>query len=83
VALAAAASRGVAPASMPVTIEATAIYREEARTPDRTVPRATYVVVGFLGLFYASISWVIIQAPTTPARSRRPASTRPACSSPR
>ena len=45
-----------------IGFEATAIYREEARTPDRTVPRATYVAVGFLGLFYAFISWVIIQA---------------------
>jgi len=45
-----------------IGFEATAIYREEARTPNRTVPRATYVAVGFLGLFYAFISWVIIQA---------------------
>jgi amino acid transporter len=45
-----------------IGFEATAIYREEARTPDRTVPRATYIAVGFLGLFYAFISWVIIQA---------------------
>ena len=30
--------------------------------PDRTVPRATYIAVGFLGLFYAFISWVIIEA---------------------
>ncbi len=33
-----------------IGFEATAIYREEARTPNRTVPRATYVAVGFLGL---------------------------------
>ncbi len=45
-----------------VGFEATAIYREEARNPDRTVPRATYIAVGFLGLFYAFISWIIIQA---------------------
>ncbi len=44
-----------------IGFEATAIYREEARTPDRTVPRATYIAVGFLALFYAFISWVIIQ----------------------
>ncbi|NUR01089.1 MAG: APC family permease [Streptomyces sp.] len=42
--------------------EATAIYREEARDPDRTVPRATYVAIGFLGLFYTFIVWVIVQA---------------------
>ena len=45
-----------------IGFEATAIYREEARDPDRTVPRATYLAVGFLGLFYAFITWVIIQA---------------------
>ncbi|MEU9245339.1 APC family permease [Streptomyces sp. NPDC048385] len=42
--------------------EATAIYREEARDPDRTVPRATYLAVGFLGLFYTFVVWVIVQA---------------------
>ncbi|WP_406396626.1 APC family permease [Streptomyces sp. NBC_00882] len=45
-----------------IGFEATAIYREEARDPDRTVPRATYLAVGFLGLFYTFIVWVIIQA---------------------
>ncbi|GAA3811289.1 APC family permease [Streptomyces phyllanthi] len=45
-----------------IGFEATAIYREEARDPDRTVPRATYLAVGFLGLFYAFITWVIVQA---------------------
>ncbi|MFD4568295.1 amino acid permease [Streptomyces sp. NPDC058251] len=42
--------------------ESTVIYRREARDPERTVPRATYVAVGFLGLFYAFIVWVVIQA---------------------
>ncbi|MEE1761329.1 APC family permease [Streptomyces sp. SP18BB07] len=45
-----------------IGFEATAIYREEARHPDRTVPRATYLAVGFLGLFYAFIAWIIVQA---------------------
>ncbi|WP_425246967.1 APC family permease [Streptomyces sp. NEAU-NA10] len=45
-----------------IGFEATAIYREEARDPDRTVPRATYLAIGFLGLFYAFIAWVIVQA---------------------
>ncbi|MFF4018285.1 APC family permease [Streptomyces sp. NPDC001843] len=45
-----------------IGFEATAIYREEARDPDRTVPRATYLAVGFLALFYAFITWVIVQA---------------------
>ncbi|KUN92544.1 APC family permease [Streptomyces caeruleatus] len=45
-----------------IGFEATALYREEARDPDRTVPRATYLSVGFLGLFYTFIVWVIVQA---------------------
>jgi amino acid transporter len=42
--------------------ESTVIYRREARAPERTVPRATYLAVGFLGLFYAFIVWIAIQA---------------------
>ncbi|GHH67397.1 amino acid permease [Kitasatospora indigofera] len=45
-----------------VGFEATAIYREEARDPQRTVPRATYLAIAFLGLFYTFITWMIIQA---------------------
>ncbi len=40
--------------------EATAIYAEEARDPKRSVPRATFVAVGFLALFYAFGVWVIM-----------------------
>ncbi|WP_447035726.1 APC family permease [Streptomyces sp. DSM 118878] len=42
--------------------ESTAIYRREARDPERTIPRATYIAVGFLGLFYAFSVWIVIQA---------------------
>ncbi|MFH8773234.1 APC family permease [Streptomyces sp. NPDC017958] len=42
--------------------ESTVIYRREARDPERTVPRATYLAVAFLGLFYAFIVWVAVQA---------------------
>ncbi|GAA2531597.1 MULTISPECIES: APC family permease [Streptomyces] len=42
--------------------ESTVIYRREARDPDRTVPRATHLAVGFLGLFYAFIVWTAVQA---------------------
>ncbi|MBT2399569.1 APC family permease [Streptomyces sp. ISL-100] len=42
--------------------ESTAIYRREARDPGRTIPRATYIAVGFLGLFYAFVVWTVIQA---------------------
>ncbi|MFI6004066.1 APC family permease [Streptomyces sp. NPDC051366] len=42
--------------------ESTVIYRREARDPDRTIQRATYIAVAFLGLFYAFIVWTVIQA---------------------
>ncbi|MEU4271264.1 APC family permease [Streptomyces sp. NPDC026092] len=42
--------------------ESTVIYRREARDPERTIPRATYIAVGFLGLFYAFVVWTVIQA---------------------
>jgi amino acid transporter len=45
-----------------IGFEATAIYREEAKRPDRTVPLATYIAVAFLGVFYAFMAWMIVQA---------------------
>ncbi|MET8541183.1 APC family permease [Kitasatospora sp. NPDC004799] len=45
-----------------IGFEATAIYREEARQPHRTVPRATYAAIAFLGLFYTFVTWMIVQA---------------------
>ena len=43
-------------------IEATAIYSEEAREPRRTVPRATYIAVALLGVFYTVVCWAVIVA---------------------
>jgi amino acid transporter len=40
--------------------EATAIYREETRHPDKTIPRATIVVVLFIGIFYCITAWAFI-----------------------
>lgn len=40
--------------------EATAIYREETKDPEKTIPRATYLVVIFIGVFYALTSWALI-----------------------
>ena len=45
-----------------IGFEGTAIYAEEARDPKRTVPRATYLAVGFLALFYGFIAWVAVAA---------------------
>lgn len=42
--------------------EATAIFREEARDPDKTIPRATYLSVAFIGLFNALTVWILIMA---------------------
>jgi len=43
-----------------VGFEATAIFRDEARTPERTIPRATYVSLLLIGIFYAVTSWALI-----------------------
>lgn len=40
--------------------EATAVFRSEAKDPDRTVPRATYIAVVFIGLFYALSGFAVI-----------------------
>jgi amino acid transporter len=42
--------------------EATAIYREETRDPGKTIPRATLLVVLFIGLFYTVAAWALITA---------------------
>lgn len=42
--------------------ESTVTYRREVRDPERPVPRVTYLAVGFLGLLYAFIVWIVIQA---------------------
>jgi amino acid transporter len=42
-----------------IGFEATTIYSEEAREPHRTVPRATYISVLVIGLFYMLTSWLM------------------------
>lgn len=42
--------------------EATTIYGEEAINPKRTVPRATYIAVTTMGIFYAVSIWLLINA---------------------
>lgn len=39
--------------------ESGAIYSEEAKNPERTVPRATYLAVSIIALFYGFISWAL------------------------
>jgi amino acid transporter len=40
--------------------EATTIYAEEARDPDRTIPRATYLSVLLIGSFFVFTTWLMI-----------------------
>ncbi|WP_087079269.1 APC family permease [Mycobacterium dioxanotrophicus] len=42
--------------------EAAAVYRDEARNPDKTIPRATYGALAVIGGFYALVAWAIISA---------------------
>ncbi|MFG1792802.1 APC family permease [Nocardia sp. NPDC049149] len=45
-----------------IGFEATAIYGEETRDPRRTIPRATYIAVGTIGVLYAVVSWAVVLA---------------------
>ena len=40
--------------------EATAVFRSEAKDPDRTIPRATYIAVAFIALFYGFSGWCLV-----------------------
>ena len=40
-------------------VEGTAIYQEEARDAQVTVPRATYIAVALVGLFYVFTAWCL------------------------
>jgi amino acid transporter len=42
-----------------VGFEATTIYGEEARDAKRTIPRATYIAIGAIGVFYTVTMWAI------------------------
>ncbi|MGY1641739.1 APC family permease [Geodermatophilus sp. SYSU D00703] len=42
--------------------ESTAIYAAEAKDPARTVPRATYLAVGVIALFFAFVSWMVVSS---------------------
>lgn len=45
-----------------IGFEATAVFRDEAKNPDRTIPRATYIALISIGVFYAISSWVLVSA---------------------
>ncbi len=45
-----------------VGFEATTIYSEEAKDPERTVPKATYIAVLTIGIFFMITSWLMVEA---------------------
>ena len=46
-------------AGMFLGFESTAVYRDEARDPEKTIPRATFLTVGFLTIFYAGTTYLL------------------------
>ncbi|GAA0319376.1 APC family permease [Kineococcus aurantiacus] len=45
-----------------IGFEATALFRDEVRTPNRTIPRATYISVALIGVLYAVSAYSLIIA---------------------
>ncbi len=45
-----------------IGFEATAVFRDEARDPARTVPRATYLALVLIGVFYTVSAWAVVTA---------------------
>ncbi|MEU4228398.1 amino acid permease [Nonomuraea sp. NPDC026600] len=45
-----------------VGFESAALYGEETRNPERSIPRATYIAVASIGAFYIVTSWIIVGA---------------------
>ena len=45
-----------------IGFEATTIYAEEARNPERTIPQATYLSVLMIGLFFVFTTWMLVVA---------------------
>jgi amino acid transporter len=41
------------------TFEATTVFAEEAREPRRTIPRALFAVIIFVGVFYTVATWAV------------------------
>ncbi len=42
-----------------IGFEATAVFREETKDPDKSIPKATYIAVILIGSFYSLSSWAI------------------------
>lgn len=48
--------------SMFLGFETTAVYAEEVRNPRRSVPRATFIILALVGVFYSFASWSMVAA---------------------
>jgi amino acid transporter len=42
--------------------EATSLFSEEARRPERTIPRATYLAIALIGLIHGVTVWAVVSA---------------------
>ena len=45
-----------------IGFESAALYGEETKDPERSIPRATYIAVASIGVFYVITSWIVIGA---------------------
>jgi amino acid transporter len=45
-----------------IGFEAVTVFRDEAKDPDKTIPRATYGAVVGVGIFYALVTWALVMA---------------------
>lgn len=45
-----------------IGFESTAIFRDEARDPEKTIPFATYAALLLIGAFYAFAAWALVSA---------------------
>ncbi|MCV2393824.1 APC family permease [Actinotalea sp. M2MS4P-6] len=45
-----------------IGFESTAIFRDEAKNPQKTIPRATYLAVIIIGVFYTFAGWALVMA---------------------
>ena len=48
-----------------IGFESAALYGEETKNPERSIPRATYIAVVSVGIFYVITTWMIIGATGT------------------
>ncbi len=45
-----------------IGFESAALYGEETKNPEKSIPRATYIAVASVGVFYVFTTWIIIGA---------------------